>query len=120
MILRNVKPFLYVSLTLLSINACSVNRLNSGSGSDGTNAQGGSESSQDINKLRTARPSIICGESGYEYLLTEYLRPQCGDCHSSGSNTFEPTFTDSTFTTAFNGAMEISDERRFARGSHCE
>lgn len=31
------------------------------------------------------RPARLCGDEGYAYLLTMYVRPQCGGCHFKGS-----------------------------------
>ncbi|HEX4925296.1 MAG TPA: hypothetical protein VFV50_14475 [Bdellovibrionales bacterium] len=41
--------------------------------------------STDINRLRTPRPALIRGQAGYEYILNEYLRPQCASCHDQNS-----------------------------------
>lgn len=62
-----------------------------------------------INFLKTPRPALIQGKDGYNYILTEYIRPQCGSCHQANSSNFIYIGADD-LNTAYFAAMGYSKE----------
>lgn len=61
-----------------------------------------------INYFKETPPPLICGKSGWAYLMRNYISRNCSSCHYSGS--FAPTpFADTNLDTAYNNAQWISD-----------
>ena len=62
---------------------------------------------REIDRLKTARPALVCGKAGYEYLLKEYFGPQCAACHTR-SGPFDPPMSDPDINISYSGALGIS------------
>jgi hypothetical protein len=45
------------------------------------------------NYFTEARPDVICGKAGYQFLLRNYIGPHCGSCHANGGFA-DPKFGD--------------------------
>jgi hypothetical protein len=74
---------------------------------------------EDINKLKNPRPSLIRGQEGYAYLLDEYLFEHCAACHGTNSFVDMPfastdlgiAYEDALRYTAPNFLDSVSDNR---------
>jgi hypothetical protein len=56
----------------------------------------------------SARPAVLCGQTGYAYLHAVYLRSQCGSCHYAGSRLHPNAFADADLATAYHDAQFMS------------
>ncbi len=70
--------------------------------------------SQSINKWTIAPPAKICGPSGYSFLISQYIGPNCAGCHSPGSFTKMP-FVDTDLASATSAALGLGEARFLAK-----
>lgn len=56
-----------------------------------------------------ARPEMVCGEQGYQYLLDSYFVQYCAGCHAAGGLSFPP-FADKNLEISFKYALSIPKE----------
>lgn len=68
---------------------------------------------RDVNNFKSPPPSVICGKSGYDFLLKNYIRSNCGACHGEGGIAF-PQFTASGLNDAHWAAQLVPRERWIA------
>ncbi len=67
----------------------------------------------DVNNFKEVPPAVICGKSGYDFLLRNYIRYNCGSCHASGGAGFPP-FTATNLDDAYFSAMTVAKDRWIA------
>lgn len=63
-----------------------------------------------INNYKEYPPAVICGSAGYDFLLRNYLRANCGSCHGAGGIAF-PQFTDSNLQNAYWAAQLVARDK---------
>lgn len=69
---------------------------------------------QSVNRWTTIPPSKICGPSGYNFLISQYIGPNCASCHSPGSFTNMP-FVDTNLASAISSALSLGEARFLAK-----
>lgn len=63
-----------------------------------------------INELKSPRPAKICGESGYSYLMHEYLRENCIGCHAEGGMA-DPMLAANDLSSAYQAALFVAKDK---------
>lgn len=66
----------------------------------------GSNEVRQIDLLQEPKPALVCGPDGYQYIVRNYLKTNCGDCHTTFSQ-IPHTFTHDDANTAFSEAMGV-------------
>lgn len=61
-----------------------------------------------INYFVTAPPPLICGPSGWSFMMTNYIRVNCSGCHYSGSIVAPIAFADNNSLIAYQQAQLVS------------
>lgn len=54
------------------------------------------------------KPASMCGQTGYNYLLKTYVRPQCAGCHHTGSSVHYNLLGDDNDATAYKWGRLVS------------
>lgn len=93
-------------LVLSFLTACETKTVLESNTDDHNGGGGGNTQTSSINEFRSARPSKICGKSGWDFLRKEFYIPQCANCHSEGG--FAPyLFAHLSLDSAYEEALSI-------------
>lgn len=66
-----------------------------------------------VNNFKEVPPPVICGKAGYEFMLRNYIRYNCGSCHGASGVGF-PSFTATDVDDAYFSAMTVGRDRWIA------
>lgn len=124
--MEKVVFFVLVTMTVLTFNQCTKQKSfhkTRTSNSNGTGNDSGSDSnsrsdsdsaageeSSDINQLKNPKPEVVCGESGYEYLMEEYLFENCVGCHAQNGFA-QPPLADRDLTLSYEAALPVAKNK---------
>lgn len=64
----------------------------------------------DINNFKEPPPPLICGRSGWDFMLRNYIKQNCSACHYAGGFA-SPPFAADNLDTAYNAAKTIAKDR---------